>query len=42
MLFPMISLVQAARLSAISAGLSYKEKNDHTMLETSLKIYDAL
>lgn len=33
---------QAAGLWAISAGLSYNEKDDHTMLEIDLKIYDAL
>lgn len=33
---------QAAGLWAISAGLSYNEKDDHTMLEIGLKIYDAL
>jgi hypothetical protein len=33
---------QAAGLWAISAGLSYNFKNDHEMLETGMKIYDAL
>jgi hypothetical protein len=33
---------QAAGLWAISAGLSYNIHNDHQMLETGLKIYDAL
>jgi hypothetical protein len=33
---------QAAGLWAISAGLSYNYKNDHAMLETGMKIYDAL
>lgn len=33
---------QAAGIWAISAGLSYNEKDDHTMLEIGLKIYDAL
>jgi hypothetical protein len=33
---------QAAGLWAISAGLSYNYKNDHEMLETGMKIYDAL
>lgn len=33
---------QSAGLWAISAGLSYNYKNDHAMLETGMKIYDAL
>jgi len=33
---------QSAGLWAISAGLSYNEKNDHGMLAVGLKIYDAL
>jgi hypothetical protein len=33
---------QAAGLWAISAGLSYNYKNDYQMLETGMKIYDAL
>jgi len=33
---------QSAGLWAISAGLSYNNKNDHEMLETGMKIYDAL
>ena len=33
---------QSAGLWAISAGLSYNYKNDHEMLETGMKIYDAL
>ena len=33
---------QSAGLWAISAGLSYNFKNDHEMLETGMKIYDAL
>jgi len=33
---------QSAGLWAISAGLSYNEKDDHKMLETGMKIYDAL
>jgi hypothetical protein len=33
---------QAAGLWAISAGLSYNYKDDHEMLETGMKIYDAL
>ncbi|MES2649294.1 MAG: chromate resistance protein ChrB domain-containing protein [Bacteroidota bacterium] len=33
---------QAAGLWAISAGLSYNYKNDHEMLDTGMKIYDAL
>jgi hypothetical protein len=33
---------QSAGLWAISAGLSYNNKNDHAMLETGMKIYDAL
>ena len=33
---------QSAGLWAISAGLSYNEKDDHTMLAIGLKIYDAL
>lgn len=33
---------QASGIWAISAGLSYNEKDDHTMLEIGLKIYDAL
>ena len=33
---------QSAGLWAISAGLSYNYKDDHQMLETGLKIYDAL
>jgi hypothetical protein len=33
---------EAAGLWAISAGLSYNIKNDHTQLEVGLKIYDAL
>ena len=33
---------QAAGLWAISAGLSYNYKNDYEMLETGMKIYDAL
>jgi hypothetical protein len=33
---------QAAGLWAISAGLSYNYKDDHAMLETGMKIYDAL
>jgi len=33
---------QSAGLWAISAGLSYNEKNDHGMLAIGLKIYDAL
>ena len=33
---------QAAGLWAISAGLSHNYKNDHEMLETGMKIYDAL
>ncbi|HYV90992.1 MAG TPA: chromate resistance protein ChrB domain-containing protein [Chitinophagales bacterium] len=33
---------QAAGLWAISAGLSYNYKNDFEMLETGMKIYDAL
>jgi hypothetical protein len=33
---------QAAGLWAISAGLSYNYKDDYEMLETGMKIYDAL
>ncbi len=33
---------QAAGLWAISAGLSYNNKNDQEMLEIGMKIYDAL
>jgi len=33
---------QSAGLWAISAGLSYNEKDDHGMLAIGLKIYDAL
>lgn len=33
---------QSAGLWAISAGLSYKYKNDFEMLEIGIKIYDAL
>ena len=33
---------QSAGLWAISAGLSYNYKDDHQMLETGMKIYDAL
>jgi hypothetical protein len=33
---------QSAGLWAISAGLSYNYKDDHSMLETGMKIYDAL
>ena len=33
---------QAAGLWAISAGLSYNHKNDYDMLNTGMKIYDAL
>jgi len=33
---------QSAGLWAISAGLSYNEKNDHGMLAIGFKIYDAL
>jgi hypothetical protein len=33
---------QSAGLWAISAGLSYNYNNDHAMLETGMKIYDAL
>ena len=33
---------QAAGLWAISAGLSYNNKDDYEMLETGIKIYDAL
>lgn len=33
---------QSAGLWAISAGLSYNNKNDHEMLETGIRIYDAL
>ena len=33
---------QAAGLWAISAGLSYNYKDDQAMLETGMKIYDAL
>ena len=33
---------QTAGLWAISAGLSYNYKDDHEMLETGMKIYDAL
>ncbi|MGN7722349.1 chromate resistance protein ChrB domain-containing protein [Chitinophaga sp. 22620] len=33
---------QAARLWAISAGLSHNHTNDHEMLEIGKKIYDAL
>ena len=33
---------QAAGLWAISAGLSYNSKNDFEMLETGMRIYDAL
>lgn len=33
---------QSAGLWAISAGLSYNYKNDYEMLETGMKIYDAL
>ena len=33
---------QAAGLWAISAGISYNYKDDHEMLETGMKIYDAL
>lgn len=33
---------QSAGLWAISAGLSYNYKDDHKMLETGMKIYDAL
>ena len=33
---------QAAGLWAISAGLSYNYKDDHEMLNTGMKIYDAL
>lgn len=33
---------QSAGLWAISAGLSYNFKNDHEMLDTGMKIYDAL
>jgi len=33
---------QSAGLWAISAGLSYNNKADHEMLETGMKIYDAL
>jgi hypothetical protein len=33
---------QAAGLWAISAGLSYNYKDDYAMLETGMKIYDAL
>lgn len=33
---------QSAGLWAISAGLSYNYKDDHEMLETGMKIYDAL
>jgi hypothetical protein len=34
--------LQAAGLWAISAGLSYNLQNDHQMLETGFKVYDAL
>ena len=33
---------QSAGLWAISAGLSYNYKDDHEMLETGMKLYDAL
>ena len=33
---------QSAGLWAISAGLSYNNKDDHEMLETGMKLYDAL
>jgi hypothetical protein len=33
---------QAAGLWAISAGLSYNYKDDHEMLATGMKLYDAL
>lgn len=33
---------QAAGLWAISAGLSYNNNDDHEMLKTGMKIYDAL
>ena len=33
---------QSAGLWAISAGLSFNYKNDYEMLETGIKIYDAL
>jgi hypothetical protein len=33
---------QSAGLWAISAGLSYNYKNDYEMLETGMKLYDAL
>jgi hypothetical protein len=33
---------QAAGLWAISAGLSYNIRDDHQMLETGWKVYDAL
>jgi hypothetical protein len=33
---------QSAGLWAISAGLSYNYTNDHEMLETGMKLYDAL
>ena len=33
---------QAAGLWAISAGLSYNNKNDYEMLDIGMKIYDAL
>ena len=33
---------QSAGLWAISAGLSYNYKDDHQLLKTGLKIYDAL
>ena len=33
---------QSAGLWAISAGLSFNNKDDHAMLETGMKIYDAL
>lgn len=33
---------QSAGLWAISAGLSHNYKNDYEMLETGMKIYDAL
>lgn len=34
--------IQSAGLWAISAGLSYNIKDDHEMLSTGMKIYDAL
>ena len=33
---------QAAGLWAISAGLAYNNPDDHVMLETGMKLYDAL